>query len=259
MVKIIKMKASVSLYLFLSLCGLSSALFRKHFYVNKGLYWQDAQKYCREHHDDLSTASKQEAKQLTRNPEVSNSEFWVGLNTLNSTEWVWSGGEEEAFDYWDDNEPNSDTEPCTALKKSNSKLFNVVCERNYKFYCMERFELILVQDNKTWEEALDYCRQNYIDLVSIDSVRTMAEAINNTMTSQTVNVWIGLRFLAGHWFWVNGGDVEYKAWSEGELQCPPENLQCGALDTENKRWKPEDCGKRLNFFCLKKYKQPEIF
>ncbi|XP_055058438.2 lymphocyte antigen 75-like [Misgurnus anguillicaudatus] len=256
------MKASVSLYLFLSLCGLSSALFRKHFYVNKGLYWQDAQKYCREHHDDLSTASSQEAQQLTRNPEFSDPQvgdprFWVGLNnlnSLNSTEWVWSGGEEEAFDYWADGEPNSATEPCTAILKSNSKLINVVCERNYPFYCMERFEPILVQDNKTWEEALDYCRQNYNDLVSIDSVRTMAEAINNTMTAQTTNVWIGLRFLAGHWFWINGGDVEYKAWSEGELQCPSKNLQCGALDKEHNVWKPEDCEERLNFLCLKKHK-----
>ncbi|XP_073715810.1 lymphocyte antigen 75-like [Misgurnus anguillicaudatus] len=251
------MKASVSLYLFLSLCGLSSALLRNHLFVNKRLYWQDAQKYCREHHDDLSTVSSQEAQQLVKNSQGGNIEFWVGLNTLNSTAWVWSGGEKEAFDYWDDNEPSPGTEHCTALKKLNSKLFNVVCPRNYTFYCMERFELILVQDNKTWEEALDYCRQNYIDLVSINSSRVMAEAINNTMTAQTTNVWIGLRFLAGYWFWVNGGAVEYKAWSGGELQCPPENLQCAALDTENNVWKPEDCNKQLNFFCLRKYKQPK--
>ncbi|XP_065150147.1 lymphocyte antigen 75-like [Paramisgurnus dabryanus] len=252
------MKASVSLYLFLSLCGLSSALFRKHFYVNKGLYWQDAQKYCREHHDDLSTASSQEAQQLASNPDVSD-KLWVGLNTLNSTEWIWSGGEKEAFDYWDVGEPNTNYEHCTAILKSSSKLINVVCNRNYSFFCMERFGLILVQDSKTWEEALDYCRQNYIDLVSIDSSRIMAEAINNTMTSQTANVWIGLRFLAGHWFWVNGGNFKYKAWSEGELQCPSKNLQCAALDKENNVWKPKDCNERLNFFCLKKYKQPELF
>ncbi|KTG09617.1 hypothetical protein cypCar_00031348 [Cyprinus carpio] len=131
--------------------------------------------------------------------------------------------------------------------------YNVLCSKYFPFYCMEVFEPILVQQNKTWDESLNYCRQNYNDLVSLSSQIYMEEVINKTLTSQTAYVWTGLRFMAGHWFWVSGDDLQYKAWSvDGEIQCPAGNLRCGALDREEKLWKPTDCEERHNFLCLKK-------
>ncbi|XP_065105379.2 putative C-type lectin domain family 20 member A [Paramisgurnus dabryanus] len=249
------MKATVSVYLFLCLCGLSSTLLRKHFYVTDQVTWQNAQTYCREHYDDLSTITKLEAEELASNPEVTEPEFWIGLyqNPANMSEWIWSGGEKQPVENWDIFEPNSEFENCATERKWSSKLNNVMCDLKLSFYCMKTSELILVNENKTWEEALEYCRLNYIDLVTIDSGSNMAEVIKNTMTSQTPYVWTGLRFLAGHWFWVSGEDVSYKAWSAGgELQCPGTNLQCGALDIANKVWKPTDCEKRLHFVCFNK-------
>ncbi|KTF96168.1 hypothetical protein cypCar_00041911 [Cyprinus carpio] len=75
----------------------------------------------------------------------------------------------------------------------------------------------LIQETKTWDEALDYCIERNTSLASMNSSTIMDLAVNMAKNAQTVNVWTGLRFL-NHWFWVNGGDLEYKAWSEeGEI------------------------------------------
>ncbi|XP_039515230.1 L-selectin-like [Pimephales promelas] len=251
------MKAAVAVVLFLSLFfRLSFSVYRKHFFVNRFMTWKDAQKYCREYHDDLSTVTKEEAQLLSNNTGIIYEYFWIGLHMSpnNREQWIWSGGEDENINNWDIGEPNLlETEKCGVVRRFNSKLHNALCSRTRPFYCMNVFELILVRQNKTWDEALDYCRQNYTDLASLRSQRIMAEAINNTITSQTAYVWTGLRFMAGHWFWVSGDDLQYKAWSvEGELQCPARNLRCGALDRQNNVWRPNNCEDKLNFLCRKK-------
>ncbi|XP_065105504.2 secretory phospholipase A2 receptor-like [Paramisgurnus dabryanus] len=249
------MKETVSVYLFLCLCGLSSSFYRRHFYVTQRMQWNDAQTYCREHYDDLSTTTTQELKKMTSNPNLIDRYVWVGAyqNPANSSEWFWSGGEKQPVEQWNPGEPNLlDREKCANIYKGKSGLTNNPCDKTLSFYCMDYYETIVVQESKTWEEALDDCRQNYVDLVSIASERNMAEVIKNITTSQTAYVWTGLRFLAGDWFWVSGDDIGYEAWSvEGELQCPTKNLKCGALDIKNKVWKPADCEERLNFVCIK--------
>ncbi|KAG1959419.1 hypothetical protein F2P79_007151 [Pimephales promelas] len=223
------MKAAVALLLFLSVLRLSFSLYRKHFLVNTFMTWEAAQTYCREYHDDLSTVTKEEAQLLSANPGINHAYFWIGLHMSpnNPEQWIWSGGEDENIDNWDIGEPNLlHTEKCGIVRRFNYKLHNLMCSWTLPFYCMNVFELILVRQNKTWDEALDYCRQNYIDLASLRSKKTRAEAITNTIKSQTAYVWTGLRFMAGHWFWVSGDDLQYKAWSvEGELQCPAINLR----------------------------------
>ncbi|XP_073692781.1 snaclec stejaggregin-A subunit beta-1-like [Garra rufa] len=248
------MKAIVTVFLFLSLSGPNFSLYRKHSLVREKMTWNDAQTHCREYHDDLSTASKEEAQLLIINPEVNYDLFWIGLYMVsnNLNQWSWSGGEDQTIDYWDSGEPNSVAEECVAMR-SNGKLHNTMCSWPLPFYCMDVYEPILVQQRKTWEEAHDYCIQNYIDLVSLRSPMKMEEVINKTITSQTVYVWTGLRFLAGHWFWADGKDFKYKAWSaEGELQCPARNLRCGALDRRTQIWQPKDCEEKLNFVCHRK-------
>ncbi|XP_051501356.1 C-type mannose receptor 2-like isoform X2 [Myxocyprinus asiaticus] len=230
------MKATVTVFSFFCLFGLIFSYYRKHFFVKKEMTWTDAQTYCREYYHDLSTISGEEATLLSNNPEVTN-EYWVGLhiNSQNPNTWIWSTGEEATIINWDIGQPNDAHKNCGRVKTSTFKLSSTLCSLLLPFYCMEIFEPVLVQQNKTWEEALGYCRQNYADLVILNSETIMAEVINNITTAQTAHVWTGLRFLAGHWLWVSGDYLEYKAWSvEGELQCPAINLRCGAVDREEK-------------------------
>lgn len=247
----IDMEATLLVFLFLSFCGLNSSVFRKHTFVNNQMLWQDARTYCRQNHYDLSTLTFNEAQQVTKNPDVTDWLVWIGLFKCVQKTWCWAGGEVEPM-FWNKGEPNNmDVELYVGVAKSTSLMLNVNTYASQQFFCMDIFEVILVNKNKTWEEAVNYCRQNYIDLVSMTSDNITADVVTNTKMAQTSRVWTGLRFLSGLWFWVSGD--EYEGWSQNEaLQCPPKNLRCAALDTVQKNLNPQNCDERLNFFCFRK-------
>ncbi|RXN21440.1 lymphocyte antigen 75-like protein [Labeo rohita] len=245
------MKATVTIFLFLSLFGLNSSLYRKHYYVNDRMKWSDAQQYCRNHYDDLSTVRNEELQPLSANPQITNYYYWIGLRGNLSTWWTWTGGEVAIDVMWDKNQPDYDHEHCCAVKTSSSKVHNADCDWPLPFYCMEVFELILVQQEHTWEEAVNYCRQKYKDLAILNSDEMMTEAKDMSTAALTDDVWIGLRFIAGYWVWVNGEDLQYKGWSSGgELQCPAMSQRCAVLNRNSRVWKPMDCEQRFNFFCI---------
>ncbi|KAL0189414.1 hypothetical protein M9458_016513 [Cirrhinus mrigala] len=219
--------------------------------------WMDAQQYCRKYHDDLSTANTIEVKLLSANPKITSDFFWIGLqrDSLIPLLWKWSGGEIASNVTWDDTQPDTLHERCAAVLKSKGKLHDAVCFLSLPFYCMEVFELILVQKESTWIEALEHCRQNHADLAGLTSYLMMREAKNMSAPAYADDVWIGLRFIASHWFWVDGSNVKYRGWSlEGEPQCPPVDQRCGVFDKQKIVWKADNCERRLNFLCLKKNK-----
>ncbi|KAK7176916.1 hypothetical protein R3I93_000990 [Phoxinus phoxinus] len=247
------MKATVTVLLFLSLFGLNSSIYRKHYYVNAMKQWSDAQQHCKTYYDDLSTVSNEELQTLSDNSQVTNYYYWIGLHrdASDPSQWRWTGGEDATGVNWDNGEPDNINEECAAVKKSSSESHDVSCYWTFPFYCMKVFELILVPQENTWEEALEYCRQNYTDLGILSSDVIMKEAEDKSTPALTGDVWIGLRFLAGHWFWVNGEDLGYKVWSAGgELQCPAMDQRCGVYNVNKKVWKPADCEQRLNFLCV---------
>lgn len=128
----------------------------------------------------------------------------------------------------------------------------VPCTWTLSFYCMMKFEVILVEQKMAREEALVYCRSKYIDLVSLTSDIWMKEAVNVGGSAQTAYVWTGLRFLNGRWFWTTHNALKYQAWpSESEL-CPARNLRCRALAQNEGIWEMRDCEKKLNFLCFRK-------
>ncbi|KAA0716146.1 hypothetical protein E1301_Tti015856 [Triplophysa tibetana] len=112
-------------------------------------------------------------------------------------------------------------------------------------------QIVVVHQSESWEGALDYCRHHHDDLASLSSNRSMTDALSKITGAQTQYVWIGLRFLAGRWFWISGDDLIFKVWSSHEqLQCPAQNQRCAALDKNTKTWTPRDCEEKLNFLCF---------
>lgn len=73
----------------------------------------------------------------------------------------------------------------------------------------------LVTDGKNWTEAQSYCRQNYTDLVTINSSLDN-ELVNNTITE---NSWIGLR-NTGNWTWSDGRDSNFTNWNTSQPDNP---------------------------------------
>ncbi|XP_065125915.2 putative C-type lectin domain family 20 member A [Paramisgurnus dabryanus] len=243
------MKTSFILLLFLNLFELHSGLFRRHYYVNDHKKWNDAQKHCRDNYDDLSTVSHPDLQTLSTNPALTDNKYWIGLYADNI--WKWSEGGTATINYWKGGQHNPSNDRCGYADKTDSKVDDDQCSSEKTFYCMEDYELVLVKQESTWEEALDYCRQNYLDLAILYSAVVMTEAKNNSTNAQTDELWTGLRFLSGHWFWVNGENLQYEAWSGGgEPQCPAMNQRCGVYHRQEMAWKPEDCEKKLNFLCV---------
>uniref|UniRef100_A0A673A5Q3 C-type lectin domain-containing protein n=1 Tax=Sphaeramia orbicularis TaxID=375764 RepID=A0A673A5Q3_9TELE len=113
------------------------------------------------------------------------------------------------------------------------------------YFC---FSLIVIEEKKSWEEALEYCREKHAEITSLVSEHEVLLAQKVIQpNSITDPVWIGLCFLGNRWLWVNGDPLEYQAWTMGEehSQCL-EKGRCGAL-AKGGQWENRDCQERLSF------------
>ncbi|KAM6941692.1 dromaiocalcin-1-like [Lycodopsis pacificus] len=116
------------------------------------------------------------------------------------------------------------------------------------FYCIQ---LTVVVEEKSWEEALEHCRENHTDLSSLLSETDNRMALREYQKNHTTErMWIGLRYLGDRWLWANGDPLEFEDWPKGGVQdhqCPIRN-RCGAL-TKAGPWENWDCQDKLNFIC----------
>nr|XP_055053955.1 putative C-type lectin domain family 20 member A [Misgurnus anguillicaudatus] len=241
------MKILLSFLLLAALSERVSALIRDHFYVDVNMTWFEAQTYCRTHYNDLSTFS-------------SKQEYLGFLKTIGSKRFGWIGlynekGNTFVYKQWSDGNPITYTQLKSSILSYNGQCVYVNSLGSWvvgdclkvlmPVFCYRVPDLILVKENKSWEDALEYCRLHYIDLASLTSLTDLltAEKIVNTTA---VNVWTSLRLLAGLWFWINGDTLD----SQMSLpSCPTSPNHCGARNFEAARWEFRDCDEKLNFFC----------
>ncbi|KAK9969864.1 hypothetical protein ABG768_028005 [Culter alburnus] len=244
------MKTTLTVLLILKLFGLSSGLIKQHFFVNEDKNCLDAHQHCITYFNGLSSFTNENEKQRFLADAVGQtSNAWVGLHKLWGI-WKWTGGDYATNISWDSSNQQGFDENCAFLHKDTKKLHDENCYAIHKFFCMNISEFVLVQQEESWEGALEYCRTHYNDLASLSSENRMNSALQRITQVQTEYVWTGLRFLAGEWFWVNGDDLDFTAWPQsGQPQCPARNLRCGALGKLTKVWTPRDCEEKLNFFC----------
>ncbi|TRY88853.1 hypothetical protein DNTS_016936 [Danionella cerebrum] len=230
-----------------ALSGRSSGLIKQHFFVNEKMSWSQARKHCLLNYNDLSTFTDEaEEQQFLEDIVHGSADGWVGLHKLSNT-WMWLREEATHLD-WDSKQPGNET--CVFFHKGHKKLNSNLCNATFSFYCMKTSDLVLVQETQTWQQALKYCRQHHIDLAGLSSQARMSYALKKVPPSQTEDVWMGLRFLAGEWFWVTGDDQDYTRWSEtAGSRCPGENLRCGAVSNITTNWINRDCEVKLNVLC----------
>ncbi|XP_043099466.1 CLECT domain-containing protein [Puntigrus tetrazona] len=246
------MKASLTVLLLSSLCSLNVGVYRLHYFVNETLSFQEAEQRCMQDYDYLSTVRSKDLEDLSSNSLLKENFFWIGVkrDSADKKKWIWSEGGEATITFWAKNEPDGDQ--CGAVQKSAHTLYARPCGVRLRFYCMKVYELIVVHQKSTWEEALEYCRQNYLDLAIINLEDIVEEANISSTVADMDEMWTGLRFIAGHWFWVNGKRCDYDVWSsDGEIQCPDMNQRCGVFDRTQGVCKSADCERKLNFLCVK--------
>ncbi|XP_034161361.2 snaclec agglucetin subunit alpha-2-like [Pangasianodon hypophthalmus] len=243
------MKSLVFILLLVVTCGLAEGLLREYIFISTPLGWREAQSYCRRYYKDLATITTMEENKRLVESGSGSYENWIGLRRTSGT-WTWSDGEPLTFPnwfgdisvfpiYWDN---------CAVTSYDYSGfLVNYDCRTGRKFYCY-RF-LILVKENKTWQEAQKYCRTHYTGLASVISETSLRQLKLETVQTQTESVWTGLRFVNGIWFWVSGEQL-------GSLvsmpSCPALSYRCGALNTTTNTLKNRNCNDRLNFICYRK-------
>ncbi|XP_017320995.1 macrophage mannose receptor 1 [Ictalurus punctatus] len=228
------MKSLLFVFLLAVGCGAVGGLIREYMFIRTPAQWSDARLYCRTHSKDLANVTTMEENQRLIE-SGSGSQGWLGLRLYNTTTWTF-------FTNWCDDCPNMNVK-CVYTNRSGFWNTNF-CMNMMSFYCY-RF-LILVKENKTWEEALDHCRTYYTGLASVTSESSLQQLNLETVQTQTESVWTGLRFINGQWLWVSGEQL-------GSLvsmpSCPAPAYRCGALNTTTNTLMNRNCNERLNFVC----------
>ncbi|XP_042606826.1 snaclec 1-like [Cyprinus carpio] len=117
-------------------------------------------------------------------------------------------------------------------------------------------KLVLIRENKTWTEALRYCRDRDMDLVSVDSEQMQRWVMDVTSSALSDHVWLGLRHACAlrFWFWVNGCTVCYNQWApdyDTGLNDCDKTVRSGVIRTCDNRWISRPETDRYNFICIK--------
>ncbi|XP_035528047.1 uncharacterized protein LOC118335728 [Morone saxatilis] len=113
--------------------------------------------------------------------------------------------------------------------------------------------LILIQENVTWIEALSYCREHHIDLVHITTKDIQEKVAEKAKNATSPHVWLGLRYTCNFkfWFWTGSTTACYLNWapgqgSDGKYDCGV----TGAIEaTGRQQWVGLPETEKLNFIC----------
>lgn len=240
-----KMKSSFIIVLLLLLCGMSVGMLREYTFVSKLMNWYEAQSYCRQTFTDLATITTNKEQIRLQVSEGSVCMYgWIGLKRTDPLldTWQWSDGQTPTFFNWasDNSTKYKATEDCVILTPLGWS--TIKCSSKHYFFCHRN--LRLVKENKTWEEALEYCRTYHTALafLSLTSCTFLAKRENTSF--QTVSVWTGLRFINRKWMWVTG---------ESGMSllhfCPAPRYRCGAHNFNTNVWENRDCNEKLHFLC----------
>ncbi|CAL8404130.1 unnamed protein product [Boreogadus saida] len=204
---------------------------------------------------------------LRKTYSISGQEF-TELNLVSSKTfciidggWKTSSGKPTNYEDWAEGQPTADGD-CVGISNKDKKMTILDCGSKWPFYCFQD-NLVLVKEDKTWEEALEHCRamdmanpslltsnNHRNDLISISGPLDQ-QIVWSTIGEATTNeVWTGLRYLAQEWFWIDGTDVPY----QDLPTCPVRGQYCGTLFRDNSTipWNIRDCNEKRNFLCYEK-------
>ncbi|KAL1272029.1 hypothetical protein QQF64_031045 [Cirrhinus molitorella] len=210
--------------LLIALCSISECALHQYHIINERKTWTEAQRFCREKYTDLATMDNMnDMNELKKS--VNDGTVWIGLFRVRDS-WQWSDQSDSSFRYWNTGEPNNAGD-----------------------------KLILIKVNLTWSEALRYCRQNHVDLVSVHSQEVQSRVMNVVKRASTAEVWLGLHnyCIMNMWLWVSGEIVCYQYWAPGngmtQENCKLEKRKGAVQSGGDQRWISLPETDKLNFIC----------
>lgn len=230
---------------------------QKRFTVPRiALNWQNGQEFCRKKSlgNLAAVKTKADAEYVSKLCRIhGRSSCWVGLsadiNYMKDYEfvWKWRNGEKGIDLTWA-NRPTLGFN-CAGIQAHSSSFVAEHCLAIRHVVC-EKDSVIVVKEKKTWLEAFDHCRdikpgtwRNTYDMVSLSTEEEVAYAQHIISTAHLGEVWIGLRWVAGRWMWLNR-KPETKA---SMPACPAPEVECGTLSADGRQVR--SCEERRNFLC----------
>ncbi|XP_073667502.1 E-selectin isoform X3 [Paramisgurnus dabryanus] len=107
----------------------------------------------------------------------------------------------------------------------------------------------------TWENARDWCRKRFTDMVAIQNKEEISY-LNSYLPKVNGYYWIGIRKINGIWTWVGTNKKltdEAKNWANNEPNGKKYNEDCVEIyikrDYEAGKWNDEHCLKRKTALC----------
>ncbi|XP_041634936.1 putative C-type lectin domain family 20 member A [Cheilinus undulatus] len=244
------MQGTLSLIILMGQCFFATCHLYEYHFINESRSWDEAQKYCRENYTDLATVSNR--TDLDRLSELeAQTDAWIGLYR----KYHWSSAEVEMkhinTSMWNSDEPN-DSGNCVWIKEAQQDhiLGDDYCQTEHPFICVND-EVVLVKQNKTWEEALYYCRDHFNDLASITNLHQQRWVQARAKKASTSHVWLGLRYTCtlDFWFWVSDEVVSYENWALGQKMDDCD--MSGAMEKGGDKWFKKQDDEKFNFICSK--------
>uniref|UniRef100_A0A3P9CB26 C-type lectin domain-containing protein n=1 Tax=Maylandia zebra TaxID=106582 RepID=A0A3P9CB26_9CICH len=212
-------------------------------FIAENKSWSEAQRYCREKYTDLAKVFDMTDMSRLRNSAQNQGEAWIGLNnnTGGNRTWHWSLPGVEYIH----NDSSWNLDGRTGKWSSDE------CGKEKPFFCYDD-KLILIKENKTWEEALDYCRESHRGLVSITNLQEQGWVQDKAKNASSPFVWLSLRYSCtlDLWFWINDKLVCYEKWSrEGKTEdC---GRAVGMQSGGQYEWVSQRDNEKYNFVCFK--------
>ncbi|KAM6960335.1 putative C-type lectin domain family 20 member A [Tautogolabrus adspersus] len=227
--------------------------------INECMTWTQAQNYCREHYTDL--LSGLDLLDLLANKSqnyvsMSNCEFkewlWIGLFT---DTWNWSDGSNSSFRHWNLSllKDGVGEKECATVLSREGKWDSADCNETKPFVCYDD-KVILINKRKTWEEAVNYCRENHLDLVSITNPHTQRWVAARAKKASGTHVWLGLRYTCfmDLWFWVSDQLLCYENWKDSDGVCGSECHHAAAMEVDGGKWVKKADTETFKFICALK-------
>ncbi|XP_029382660.1 macrophage mannose receptor 1-like [Echeneis naucrates] len=235
----------------------------KTYVVEENKTWLEALKHCRDNMGDLAT---QEQARWNGSELQTGDHRWIGLFR---DRWMWSDGSSFSFRHWEVDETGTERkcafskslgkwdpdgcekEKICAFSNSSGEWDSDGCEKARPFFCYSD-NFILVNENKTWTEALHHCRQHHSDLISITDVHQQKWIQHKAKNASSAFVWLGMHYTCTlqFWFWVTDEAVRYDNWRSDNVtdNCD----MSAAMESQGAhKWVRKNYEEKFNFFCFK--------
>ncbi|XP_066578835.1 C-type lectin domain family 4 member D-like isoform X2 [Amia ocellicauda] len=223
--------------------------------LNQRLSFEDARNFCRETFDDLAIfQTVQEAQVVLDLANQTNEKVWIG-GVYSKNQFGWVTNETMRFTCLPWETSNSTMDYCGTLNPVTEMWELRNCDDKSLAVCLNiNRTLQFVKEKKTWKSALQYCRDNYTDLVSISYAREQRQVTQFLLSVGSPDwVWLGLKkhMAWGYWYWTDDQPLQYYSfWADGQPSDPFDE-RCGVAGLSNGsyRWYDTCCEVPRPFVC----------